>query len=299
MQPILTRCGYRCDLCLAYRPNVESQPANRQKLSDGWFRYFGFRLPPEEICCDGCMAASPHLIDQGCPVRSCVLDRQLENCGQCAEVGCPRLADRLVSFEEVQQRTPRPIPLLERAWFILPYENQDRLQALRPSAQAGFEAARNELIENILTEYGRFTTLLAKFSPQVMLQPGRIGKWSIKDTLAHINAHQQRLLDWMEIRLRGEIPAQPQPYAMPDEPLALLNEQIYLQYHDQPLHEVLRDFDQLHTRVVELICSPNGMRCFDPAALQLENGEPLAAAIAANTCQHLVEHGHDIEECLK
>ena len=23
MEPILTRCGYRCDLCLAYKPNVD------------------------------------------------------------------------------------------------------------------------------------------------------------------------------------------------------------------------------------------------------------------------------------
>lgn len=299
MQPILTRCGYRCDLCLAYRPNVESQTANRQKLSDGWFRYFGFHLPPEEICCDGCLTSSPHLIDQDCPVRSCVLDRQLENCAQCAEPGCPRLAERLVSFEEVQQRTPHPIPLLERAWFILPYENQDRLQALRPSATASFEAARNQLVEDILNEYCRLESLLAKFSPAMMLQPERIGKWSIKDTLAHITAHQQRMLDWMEVRLRGEIPVQPQPYAMPDEPLSILNEQIYQQQRHQSLDEVLRNFDQLHAYVLELVCSPNGVRCFDPTALHLENGEPLAAAIAANTWEHLVEHGQDIEECLK
>ncbi len=38
MEPILTRCGYRCDLCLAYKPNVVAHPANRQKLSDGWYR---------------------------------------------------------------------------------------------------------------------------------------------------------------------------------------------------------------------------------------------------------------------
>ena len=35
MEPILTRCGYRCDLCLAYKPNVAGNPSNRQKLSDG------------------------------------------------------------------------------------------------------------------------------------------------------------------------------------------------------------------------------------------------------------------------
>lgn len=69
MEPILTRCGYRCDLCLAYRPNAERDPANRQILSDGWHRYFGFRIPPEQICCDGCMAENATLIGVACAFK--------------------------------------------------------------------------------------------------------------------------------------------------------------------------------------------------------------------------------------
>ncbi|PKO04517.1 MAG: hypothetical protein CVU41_16830 [Chloroflexi bacterium HGW-Chloroflexi-3] len=69
MKPILTRCGYRCDLCLAYKANVENNPSNQQKLSDGWYKYFGFRLPPEKIICDGCMSNNPKLIDQACLVK--------------------------------------------------------------------------------------------------------------------------------------------------------------------------------------------------------------------------------------
>ncbi len=122
--PILTRCGYRCDLCLAYRPNVEAEPANRQKLSDGWSTYFGFRIPPEAICCDGCMTANPYLIDTSCPVRPCVIARGLENCAQCVEYeGCAKLAERLVTFEEIQIRIGAEISEAERTCFILPYES--------------------------------------------------------------------------------------------------------------------------------------------------------------------------------
>jgi len=56
METILSRCGYRCDLCLAYKPNVEKNPENRQKLIDGFYKYYGFRLSESESCCDGCMA---------------------------------------------------------------------------------------------------------------------------------------------------------------------------------------------------------------------------------------------------
>jgi hypothetical protein len=31
----LKKCGYRYDLCLAYKPNLEKHPENKQILSDG------------------------------------------------------------------------------------------------------------------------------------------------------------------------------------------------------------------------------------------------------------------------
>ena len=131
MEPILTRCGYRCDLCLAYKPNVEKHPENRQKLSGGWHRYFGFRLPSAEICCDGCMSEDPHLIDQNCPVRPCVIERELDNCSQCEEYICDKLKQRLVTYEGVAERVGSEILEDDRECFIRPYENKERLDALR------------------------------------------------------------------------------------------------------------------------------------------------------------------------
>jgi hypothetical protein len=131
MEPILTRCGYRCDLCLAYRPNVAANPANRQVLSDGWHKYFGFHLPPEQIECDGCMADDPQLIDRTCPVRPCVIERKLSNCSECDDFGCDRLVERLVVFEEVERRVGFSIPEEDRARFIAPYENRVRLNELK------------------------------------------------------------------------------------------------------------------------------------------------------------------------
>ncbi len=131
MDPVLTRCGYRCDLCLAYRPNVTANPANRQKLSDGWFQYFGFRVQPADICCDGCMADEPELIDRDCPVRPCVVARGLDNCAQCERYICEKLQERLVVYEEIWNRIGAEIPEDDRICFIRPYENKRRLEALR------------------------------------------------------------------------------------------------------------------------------------------------------------------------
>jgi len=134
MQTILTRCGYRCDLCLAYRPNVEANPANQQALSDGWHKYFGFRIPPEQIICDGCMAENPRLIDTACPVRPCVIERGYANCAACPDYICEKLAERLVVYEEIAENFEDVIPEQDRACFIAPYENRRRLDLLRGGA---------------------------------------------------------------------------------------------------------------------------------------------------------------------
>jgi len=45
---ILARCGYRCDLCLAHKDNIE-QNDQREFLSDTWHKIYGFRIPAKEI----------------------------------------------------------------------------------------------------------------------------------------------------------------------------------------------------------------------------------------------------------
>ncbi len=134
---ILSRCGYRCDLCLAYRENVEADRAVQQILSDGWHTYFGFRIPADQVICDGCRATSTRLIDTSCPVRPCAIERGLDTCAACPDYVCARLAERLVLFDEVAARIGHAIPEEDRRRFIAPYENRARLDELRGHATGG------------------------------------------------------------------------------------------------------------------------------------------------------------------
>ncbi len=132
---VLTRCGYRCDLCLAYRPNIEKND-RRQLLSDGWHRYFGFRIPSADIICDGCMSSdNPRLIDKNCPVRPCVIAKGLENCANCKEYVCDKLKERIVDPAEVKRRYGRPIPEKDYELFIKPYASRERLDKIRDESK--------------------------------------------------------------------------------------------------------------------------------------------------------------------
>lgn len=131
MSNVVSLCGFRCDLCLAYRPNIESEPENAQVLSDGWQRYFGFRIPPEQIICDGCLSESETLLDSDCPVRPCARQLEVKNCAACDDYICEKLTQRLIDFDSIQSQFDQPIPEIDRLNFILPYENRERLEQLR------------------------------------------------------------------------------------------------------------------------------------------------------------------------
>ena len=132
MKPILARCGYRCDLCPAYRENIRG-PEDQQRVSDGWFRYFGFRIPPEAIRCDGCRDARPRArrIDAACPVRPCAIDRECDTCATCPEFGCARLEQRTVTRAWVEQRLGAVIAPADYRCFVRPYLGRPRLARLR------------------------------------------------------------------------------------------------------------------------------------------------------------------------
>jgi len=132
LNEILTRCGYRCDLCLAYKENIIKDD-NRALLSDGWYKYFGFRIKPEDILCDGCLkdeCENVKLMDNTCPIRPCVKDKKYDNCSQCDQFICDQFKERLVDYDDIKLKHPH-LSVDEYRLFIRPYENGRRIKALK------------------------------------------------------------------------------------------------------------------------------------------------------------------------
>jgi hypothetical protein len=85
-EKILARCGYRCDLCAAR----SDDPTVRQKLVDGWRKYYGHtQYTVENVKCGGCSAEKR--ADMTCGVRPCAIAKGLETCAECKECPCKKL----------------------------------------------------------------------------------------------------------------------------------------------------------------------------------------------------------------
>jgi hypothetical protein len=137
MAEIIARCGYKCNLCLIYRENLEKDERNRQKFRNGVDKYYGDKLTLEECYCDGCMtddSENPVLVTKECEVRPCVIARNIDNCAHCVQYPCQTIKKKFVERREVEKRYGSPIPEEPYRLFVMPYENKRTLDTIRRKA---------------------------------------------------------------------------------------------------------------------------------------------------------------------
>lgn len=87
MDEMIGYCGYRCHLCAAR----SEDPEVRQRLVDGWRKYFGHEnYTAENVRCDGCLADG-RLADKECEARPCAIARGVSNCTRCDDFPCDKV----------------------------------------------------------------------------------------------------------------------------------------------------------------------------------------------------------------
>jgi len=71
---------------VAYKENVKTDEA-RQRGSDGWKKYYGFRIRLDQMYCDGCPTPddeNPVLLAPNCTTPKCAIISGVETCAHCS-----------------------------------------------------------------------------------------------------------------------------------------------------------------------------------------------------------------------
>ena len=130
MEPIIAKCGYRCDLCPAYETNLKSED-DKKKMCDAWEKYCGFQVPPESIkSCTGCSAGGG---DETCSVRPCAIEKNLDNCAHCEQFACDKIKSKMNFVEENVKVDLSNIPEEDYNLFIKPFISEECLLKIRES----------------------------------------------------------------------------------------------------------------------------------------------------------------------
>lgn len=141
MKDWFSKCGANCGRCPAYEGNVKSYE-DRQRCSDGWYKYLGVRLNPDRCYCDGCQTPDdrhPTLVygKYGCKIRQCAIKNGVETCAHCSGYPCEAVRTQFSfdsgSRERIAARLGAPVPEEEYLTFIEPYELHKHLDEIRAS----------------------------------------------------------------------------------------------------------------------------------------------------------------------
>ena len=107
-------------------------------------------------------------------------------------------------------------------------------------------ATRETLLEVIRNEHDQWRALLVEVGEERIEAPGPLGGWSFNDLVRHMNGWTERRIRRLEAGPDVE-PASPWPEHLSD--VDAVNEWIYAQIRDRPLHEALDEADRTYTRL--------------------------------------------------
>jgi len=127
MKEIISKCGMRCDLCPVFSKNIDKY--NKQYISDTWFKYYGFRILPDNLNCDGCLS-NGILLRKDCYVRECNIKNNTVNCAYCDKLFCDKLQQDIDYFENALINKT-DIPKKEYKITFKPFKNKEYLINLK------------------------------------------------------------------------------------------------------------------------------------------------------------------------
>jgi Protein of unknown function (DUF3795) len=134
-EPMISACGFRCDLCPAFFKN-EMGPEYQAEIAAGWKNYYDIDMAAEKIICDGCraeIAPGRELPARECKTRDCVADKDLENCAHCDEYPCGHREVTMSGVEKSRDNHVGSISEEERLKFFEPYEARRNFEEIRRS----------------------------------------------------------------------------------------------------------------------------------------------------------------------
>jgi len=148
---------------------------------------------------------------------------------------------------------------------------------------------KQDVVQKISDGRNRFIAILDDLSEKEMMIPLEEGGWSIKDYVAHISIWEKRMVEWLAVVERGDVPQQLPP-GMTWDDLDSWNAQTYEEDRERALADVLAEFNALgeeSVRAVDAIPEDLLMR---EDALEWRSGSPLWEMVAENSFWHYPEH---------
>lgn len=158
-----------------------------------------------------------------------------------------------------------------------------------------FPATKQELLHRIRERHAEMEELLSSLSPAQMTAPLLDDGWSVKDSLAHLAAWENKMLGWIGNYQRGEAVVRWAPGfeidgSNSEEQMHRYNAYLFEQNRERELTDVLDTFRETFMNLVATIESLSDTEIFDAHYFPTREGSPLLDLLIGDTYEHYDEH---------
>jgi uncharacterized damage-inducible protein DinB len=136
--------------------------------------------------------------------------------------------------------------------------------------------------------------LIAQVPPDKMTQPDVVGRWSIKDLIAHVAWYENEMVNVITTRVFDGSPW----WELED--VDERNARIYEQYRDVPLDKVLTDAKAIYQKFIEALMSLSDEELNSASYFRDMPTEWIPWQVIASNCfEHYPQHIPDVEAWLE
>jgi hypothetical protein len=153
---------------------------------------------------------------------------------------------------------------------------------------------KKNVLDQVLAARQILLAALDGLPHDLMLRPGAMGMWSVKDILAHLTAWESELVTAL-----SKLDPQQMPALLKIDDIDEWNQDQYHTTAPRPLGDVLEDFHGVHKHLLRAIEALDDVTLSDPRRFRWMEGEPLSYLILENAILHEQEHAENILEWRK
>lgn len=99
---LLAPCGLYCGVCGIHYADKHEDEVLKQKLAKS------YGVEPESIKCDGCLSDNKFAFCKLCPIRDCVITKEISGCHECSDWPCDKVTN--FPFELAKKFMLKSIP---------------------------------------------------------------------------------------------------------------------------------------------------------------------------------------------
>jgi hypothetical protein len=150
-----------------------------------------------------------------------------------------------------------------------------------------------EILDALQASRAKLLNAIEGLDPIEMQKPGIVGKWSVRDILAHITRWEAELVRLLFQLKQGQ---KPDFFSVPEQDIDKINERFYEQSIGRSLDLIFSDLQSVRKQTVRRLSDFSDQEISEAGFYPDLKGNALFGYISSNTLEHEAEHTEQILE---